>query len=65
VPTVPRTLAQNSAHNQVASDPSSAIDPGTSTQVGERSLLVLPDGSKVTLNTASAVRADYSGMIAA
>jgi transmembrane sensor len=32
-----------------------------STEIGERSLLVLADGSKVTLNTASAVRADYSG----
>lgn len=31
-----------------------------STEVGERSILVLPDGSKVTLNTASAVRAEYS-----
>jgi transmembrane sensor len=31
-----------------------------STEVGERSTLVLPDGSKVTLNTASAVRAEYS-----
>jgi transmembrane sensor len=31
------------------------------TGVGERSLLVLPDGSRVTLNTASAVRTDYSG----
>src|SRR6185437_1913181 len=32
-----------------------------STQVGERSILVLPDGSRVTLNTASAVHADYTG----
>jgi transmembrane sensor len=32
-----------------------------STQIGERSILVLADGSKVTLNTASAVRADYRG----
>jgi transmembrane sensor len=31
-----------------------------STEVGERSILVLPDGSKVTLNTATAVRAEYS-----
>jgi transmembrane sensor len=31
-----------------------------STEVGERFTLVLPDGSKVTLNTASAVRAEYS-----
>ena len=31
-----------------------------STEVGERSILMLPDGSKVTLNTASAVRAEYS-----
>lgn len=32
-----------------------------STEIGERTLLVLADGSKVTLNTASAVHADYSG----
>jgi len=32
-----------------------------STDIGERSLLVLADGSKVTLNTASAVHADYTG----
>jgi transmembrane sensor len=31
------------------------------TEIGERSIVVLPDGSKVTLNTASAVRTDYSG----
>jgi transmembrane sensor len=33
----------------------------TSTDIGERSLVVLPDGSKVTLNTASAVHGDYTG----
>jgi transmembrane sensor len=43
------------------SDPSTELIREASTQVGERSLLVLADGSKVTLNTASAVRADYSG----
>jgi transmembrane sensor len=32
-----------------------------STDIGERSLLVLADGSKVTLNTASSVHADYAG----
>jgi transmembrane sensor len=32
-----------------------------STLIGERTILVLADGSKVTLNTASAVRADYTG----
>ena len=32
-----------------------------STDIGERSFLVLPDGSRVTLNTASAVHADYTG----
>jgi transmembrane sensor len=32
-----------------------------STEIGERSLVMLADGSKVTLNTASAVHADYSG----
>jgi transmembrane sensor len=59
-PTVPRVLAQTLAHH-VASDTSSALIREASTQVGERSFLVLADGSKVTLNTASAVRADYSG----
>ena len=32
-----------------------------STETGERSLLVLADGSRITLNTASAVHADYTG----
>jgi transmembrane sensor len=41
--------------------PSSDLIREAATQVGERSLLVLADGSKVTLNTASAVRADYTG----
>jgi len=34
-----------------------------STEIGERTLLVLAVGSKVTLNTASAVHADYSGRV--
>jgi transmembrane sensor len=38
-----------------------ALIRNASTGIGERSLLVLADGSKVTLNTASAVRSDYSG----
>lgn len=54
-----QNLAPAVAH--VAIDPSSVLIREASTQVGERSLLVLADGSKVTLNTASAVRADYSG----
>ena len=58
-PTVPPNLASTVAH--IARDPSSALIQEASTQVGERSFLVLADGSKVTLNTASAVRADYSG----
>jgi transmembrane sensor len=58
-PTVPRNIAPTVTH--AASDPSSASIREASTQVGERSFLVLADGSKVTLNTASAVRADYSG----
>jgi transmembrane sensor len=47
--------------------PVSADRPGpsltryASTAVGERSVLVLSDGSKVTLNTASALGVDYSG----
>jgi transmembrane sensor len=32
-----------------------------STEIGERSQLLLPDGSKVTLNTGSAIHADYTG----
>ena len=32
-----------------------------STEVGERAIIVLPDGSRVTLNTATAVRADFTG----
>lgn len=39
----------------------SALVRDASTQVGERSILVLADGSKVTLNTASAIHADYTG----
>ena len=31
------------------------------TRVGEQSVVLLPDGSKVTLNTASSIHADYSG----
>ena len=38
-----------------------ALIRDASTEIGERSLLVLSDGSKVTLNTTSSVRADYSG----
>jgi transmembrane sensor len=59
--TVVPTAARASAGVKSASDPLSALIREASTRVGERSLLVLADGSKVTLNTASAVRADYSG----
>jgi transmembrane sensor len=38
-----------------------ALIRDASTDVGERSDLVLADGSRITLNTASAVHADYSG----
>ncbi|MGH8209876.1 MAG: FecR family protein [Steroidobacteraceae bacterium] len=38
-----------------------ALIRDASTGIGERSILVLADGSKVTLNTASAVRVDYRG----
>jgi transmembrane sensor len=38
-----------------------ALIRDASTEVGEHSILMLPDGSKVTLNTASAVHADYAG----
>ncbi len=49
------------AQAPVAATPASALIRNASTDIGERSLLVLADGSKVTLNTASAVRSDYSG----
>lgn len=38
-----------------------ALTRYASTEIGERSVVLLPDGSKVTLNTATAVQADYSG----
>jgi transmembrane sensor len=41
--------------------PALALIRDVSTDIGERSLLVLADGSKVTLNTMSAVHADYMG----
>jgi transmembrane sensor len=48
---------------QASATPASmpALMREASTQIGERALLVLTDGSKVTLNTDSAVRADYTG----
>ena len=39
----------------------SALVRDASTEIGQRSLLVLSDGSRVTLNTASEVHADYTG----
>jgi transmembrane sensor len=47
-------------HTASGSD-TAALIRDASTDIGERSLLVLADGSKVTLNTASAVHADFSG----
>ena len=41
--------------------PAATLIRDASTDIGERSFLVLPDGSRVTLNTASAVHADYTG----
>jgi len=49
------------AHVSEFPDPTPPLILDASTEIGERSLLVLADGSKVTLNTASAVRADYTG----
>ncbi len=49
------------AQAPAAAAPASLLIRNASTDIGERSLLVLADGSKVTLNTASAVRSDYSG----
>jgi len=53
----PRWIAQTPAVNTAAPE----LIRDASTEIGERYLLVLADGSKVTLNTTSAVRADYSG----
>jgi transmembrane sensor len=49
------------AHASVTTTTAPALIRDASTQIGERALLVLADGSKVTLNTDSAVRADYTG----
>jgi transmembrane sensor len=49
------------AHAPKLPSPTTPLIRDASTEIGERSLLVLADGSKVTLNTASAVRADYTG----
>lgn len=53
----PPPVAQSPAGGELAP----SLVRSASTEIGERSVLILPDGSKVTLNTASAVRADYSG----
>jgi len=49
--------ATGAASNNTTSVP----NRDAATAVGERAVLLLGDGSKVTLNTASAVRADYTG----
>jgi transmembrane sensor len=49
------------AHASSTATTAAALIREASTQIGERALLVLADGSKVTLNTDSAVRADYTG----
>jgi transmembrane sensor len=49
------------AHVSLTATTAPALIREASTQIGERALLVLADGSKVTLNTDSAVRADYTG----
>jgi transmembrane sensor len=49
------------AHPPALPVPATSLVRDASTEIGERSLLVLADGSKVTLNTSSAVHADYSG----
>jgi transmembrane sensor len=49
------------AHTSPGSETALPLIREASTQIGERSTLALADGSTVTLNTASAVRADYSG----
>jgi transmembrane sensor len=45
----------------LSSEPATALIRDASTEVGERSLVLLPDGSKLTLNTSSAIHADFTG----
>jgi transmembrane sensor len=47
-------------HASLTAATAPALIREASTQIGERALLVLADGSKVTLNTDSAVHADYT-----
>lgn len=42
-------------------NPAPGLARDAATEIGERSILVLADGSKVTLNTASAVHTDFTG----
>lgn len=51
------TLAQVTSQTP----PSISLLRDASTEVGERSTILLTDGSRVTLNTASAIHADFSG----
>lgn len=52
----------NSIAQQVSPlESTSTFTRDVSTEIGERSMVVLADGSRVTLNTASAVRAKFSG----
>ncbi len=49
------------ARTNSGGEPVPALVRDASTEIGERSLLLLGDGSKITLNTASTVHTDYSG----
>jgi len=64
--TMPRSAVsferpQGAASAALVAAPAAPLVRDASTDVGERSFLLLPDGSRVTLNTASAVHADYTG----
>src|SRR5262249_55442924 len=44
-----------------SAEPAPAVVRDAATGIGERSLVVLADGSKLTLNTSSAIHADFTG----
>jgi transmembrane sensor len=53
--------AQQTAEKEPSNREAQELIRDASTEIGGRSILLLADGSKVTLNTASAVHADLSG----
>ena len=60
-PALLRFTAPTQMTRQTQAGASNPLIRDASTEVGERSTILLADGSRVTLNTASAIRADYSG----